>query len=249
MSTVRLLITRPREEGEATARLLAKRGHETLLAPLLSISLRDDIGFPSGPFDGLIITSSNALRFLEARGRLGQFLNLPLAVVGARTAAFARALGFHDLPVIAKTVDELIGAFAATDRGGHFLYVRGREVRRDLAHDLARPHRTIEEFIGYEAKANPFLAKSVKSSLQSGEIDGVLLYSPRTARIFAEAACKAGLAEYLSTVRAYCLSAEVAAALCPLSFAELLTASPPTEEMLLALLSWEVGAFDAKKEG
>ena len=58
---MRILVTRPREQGEATAARLAALGHEALVAPLLTIVPTS--GFPpAGPCDALIVTSANATR-------------------------------------------------------------------------------------------------------------------------------------------------------------------------------------------
>ena len=64
----------------------------------------------------------------------------------------------------------------------------------------------------YEAVAADRLPEAAAAALRGGEANAVALFSPRSARIFASLARKAGLAPALATVDAWCLSGAVAAA-------------------------------------
>src|SRR5690606_6100249 len=89
-NVMRLLLTRPRTDGERSAALLARLGHEVELEPLLTI------GYRPKPLDlegvqALLVTSLNGLRaFLASSERR----DLPVLAVGPASAEAARAAGF-----------------------------------------------------------------------------------------------------------------------------------------------------------
>ncbi|HVZ27131.1 MAG TPA: uroporphyrinogen-III synthase, partial [Rhizomicrobium sp.] len=88
---MRVLVTRPLEDGTETARQLAARGHEALLAPLLMTCF---FGGPDIALDGvqaILVTSANGIRALARRS---QRRDLPVFAVGPQTAAEAKKLGF-----------------------------------------------------------------------------------------------------------------------------------------------------------
>src|SRR5215475_4173826 len=66
---VRLLVTRPHEDGERTAAALRARGHVAMLAPLLRIEpVAGELG--PGPFAAVLTTSINAVRAIAAHERI-----------------------------------------------------------------------------------------------------------------------------------------------------------------------------------
>src|SRR5260370_36339217 len=89
---MRLLVTRPQDEGERTAAALRARGHDAVLAPLLRIeAVAADIG--PGPFAAVLTTSANAARATGRHPRIGAASRLPPFTGGQRRAAAARAAG------------------------------------------------------------------------------------------------------------------------------------------------------------
>src|SRR4051812_49138915 len=90
--SMRVLITRPLEDAEETGRQLALRGHEPLVAPLLSTQFFDG---PEVALDGvqaILATSANGVRALARRTPRR---DVALFAVGPQTAAQAQSLGFH----------------------------------------------------------------------------------------------------------------------------------------------------------
>ena len=71
-----------------------------------------------------------------------------------------------------------------------------------------------------------------KAALQDGALDAVMLFSPRTARIFA------GLAHDLPTdgLAALCISPATAQALGAMHFARVAVAARPNQQAMLALV-------------
>src|SRR6185436_14000128 len=92
---MRLLVTRPEPDATRTAETLRGRGHEVLLAPLLS--MQAIAAKVVGQYDAVLMTSANAARSVSDHPRVAEFARLPCLTVGARTAEAARAAGFGDV--------------------------------------------------------------------------------------------------------------------------------------------------------
>jgi uroporphyrinogen-III synthase len=104
---MRLLVTRPEPDASREAEALGRRGHEAVLAPLLTIEFCGNVPLQLDGAQGLAVTSRNALRALAARRELGQALKLPLFAVGEGTARQAQELGFADVTIGPGTGAEL----------------------------------------------------------------------------------------------------------------------------------------------
>src|SRR6185437_3386521 len=89
-----VLVTRPTPDNEATAAALRARGFEALLAPMLrfeALPLQDE---GDATYGGIIVTSANALRALQANPIGPALQKLPLFAVGKHTASAANEAGF-----------------------------------------------------------------------------------------------------------------------------------------------------------
>ena len=76
--------------------MLAARGHEAVLAPLLLIESEQRRAVELDGAQALLVTSRNALRALASHPELARALALPLFAVGEATAR-RRELGFADV--------------------------------------------------------------------------------------------------------------------------------------------------------
>ena len=74
-------------------------------------------------------------------------------------------------------------------------------------------------------------------ALREGTLDGVLLFSPRSAKTFATLVTAAELTQACAKLSAFCISAATAAALAPLTFARVVVAGTPNQDAMLALLA------------
>jgi len=89
-----ILVTRPLPDGDTTANALRAMGFEVLLAPMLRFergAFHDD---GDAAYGGVIVTSANALRAIDAELRGSRLIKLPLFAVGEHTADEAKAIGF-----------------------------------------------------------------------------------------------------------------------------------------------------------
>jgi uroporphyrinogen-III synthase len=106
----RLLVLRPEPGASATVERARQRGLEAIAAPLFEIEpVAWDVPDPTS-FDGLLLTSANALRHggpgIEALRRL------PVYAVGESTAEAARSAGFIIARTGASGVDDLLDSIA-----------------------------------------------------------------------------------------------------------------------------------------
>lgn len=228
-----LLLTRPRAQSEAFAAALEARlpGRFTpLVAPLIEV-------VPvAAPLDldgvqGLAFTSANGVGQFAARTPAR---GLPAWCVGAMTTAAAEAAGFR-----ARSADGDVAALAALIAAevrpgqGDVLHLRGRHAAGDLIGRLAAAGIAARAAEIYDQAPRP-IEPLVAARLAAAEVAAVALFSPRSSRLFAEAASAAGWP--LTTLAAVSLSAAADAALA-LTVGRRLVAPEPTREGMLAALA------------
>jgi len=228
---MRVLVTRPLEDGAETARELAARGHEALLAPLLETRFFDGPDVALEGVQAILATSANGVRALARRtpGR-----DLPIFAVGPQTAAQARHAGFShvknadgDAETLAKAAREW-----ATPAGGALLHVAGEGNDGKLAASLSS--FSVRREILYAVTPVAAFPAEAAAALAGGQIDAALFFSPRSAAVFRNLAQDESLK--LDGIFAAAISPATATALAPLRFAALHIAPRPNLESLLNLL-------------
>lgn len=232
---MRLLVTRPDEEGRRTAEALRALGHEVLLAPLLRIEPVLDTDFGPPPWSGVLMSSANAARAVAAHPRKNELVALPLLAVGDRTAEAAREGGFTDVTSAGGDATDLARAAAARFAGckAPLLYLAGRDRACDLPTALGELR--VRTVVVYRAIKAERLPTAVQAALAAGHLDGVLHYSRRSAETYLALADAAGLRTKALAPLHYCLSARIAAALA--GAPEVRIAAEPNEAALLRLIA------------
>jgi uroporphyrinogen-III synthase len=235
---VRLLLTRPQEDGARTAAALRALGHEVLLAPLLRIEPIADADLGTGPWAAIVMTSANAAAAVAAHRRRAELVGLPAFAVGARTAAAARALGFADVHSAEGDVAALARLIASevSQRDEPLLYLAGEDRAADLEAVLAAENLAVHTTVAYRAVAETELPPPVRAAIADGRLDGVLHYSKRSAEAFLAAAEVAGVSEPARRIRHFCLSGQVAAPL-RAAGAPVVIAARPDQDALFQLLN------------
>lgn len=235
---MRLLVTRPEEDSAPLADALAALGHEAVMAPLLTIRFLGDTPLPEGPWQALLVTSANGARALGRREDARPLLGLPIFAVGAASADAARAAGFARVEAAGGDVETLAVHVARVlvPEKGPLLHVAGSVVAGDLAALLGAKGFRVERAVLYEAAMAQTLPGAARKALEGGKLDGVILYSPRTARAFAALVTAAGLEACVKGLAAYCLSPAVAAAVESLPGLTVKIARRPDQAGLLGIL-------------
>ncbi len=226
---MRLVITRPEEDAVLLKARLESMGHVTMLAPLLKIVPRAAVPVPQKEFQLICATSANALKCFNATDELRK---IPVLVVGPQSLAQARQAGFTSSEAHGGDVHGLASHIIKTrnpDRGP-VLYLAGAETSADLQALLVKENFAVEKLIVYDAVIQR--PADIAQTLVAAE--GVLLYSPRSARIWVDLVRDAGLETSGAVPTYYCLSENVAKMLPHQWRARI--AEKPDEAAMLALL-------------
>jgi uroporphyrinogen-III synthase len=238
---VRLLVTRPQPDGERTVAALRRRGHQVELAALLRVEAIADAALGSGPWSALVVTSANALHAVASHPRRAELMGLRLFAVGPRTAAVARAAGFGDVEAAGSNVQELTRRLRewAREMGAvraPLLYLAGHDRSRDLAGDLAADRVSVRTVTVYRAiKADAFPA-AIAAALASGQIDGVLHFSRRSAEAYIDCARAGALLGQALVPTHYCVSRQVAEPLAAAGATTIRITAVPEETALIDLI-------------
>jgi len=235
---MRLLVTRPEPDALRLRAALEARGHEATVEPLLSVSFDEPENFDLDGVQALIATSRYALRALRAHPLREAARKLPLFAVGRATAAEGRALGFTTVVTGAGTAAELVAHIVAvTDAAaGLLLHLAGDSRAGDLKGDLELHGFRVLRRVVYRMRPARALGEETIEALATGEIDGVILMSPRTAALYALLMRRHGLATVARRLSHFCLSTAVAQRLKPLGGAPTQIAEAPRLEEVLALI-------------
>lgn len=226
---MRLILTRPEEDSRGLAGKLRALGHDTVICPLLDIVANPNITIPVKPWAALVITSANGVRCLP-QGALKA--DLLVITVGEQSAQAARQRGFQKVEAHGGDVEKLAAWIMGKvdPHAGPLLYATGKEISGDLAALLNKAEFEVERVETYQAVAQPL----VLSSDEISACDGILLYSPRSAKLWLDEILGGGKAGVAEKLHHYCLSPAVAKIL-PQDWHKSV-ALEPTERALLQLL-------------
>ena len=231
---MRILVTRPLQDAVVTAAQLRARGHEVLISPLLTISVHAGPMIDLLGIQAILATSANGVRTLSARISAR---DIPLFAVGPQTADEARAAGFSTVREsnrAAEALAEAVSQWTTPDKGA-LLHASGTDGAGRLAGLLADKGFDVRTETLYAVSPAP-LSQQALDAISAGTLDAVLLYSPRSARLFRDAVTGAHLADAARKSIAICISPATAEALVPLVFAETRVAASPNQDALLACL-------------
>jgi uroporphyrinogen-III synthase len=227
---MRILVTRPLEDGEAIAARLAEMGHQALLAPLLEPRWLAGSEPDFAGVQAILATSANGIRALARRT---QRRDLPVFAVGPQTTDEARKRGFTEIRNAdgdAGTLADAVPRWAGAGDGA-LLHVCGEEAPGTLGVMLESRGFTVRRAVLYAVDAAAALPPDVATALKNDALDGALFFSPRSARVFC------ALTADTRRLTAFCISPATAGALPPDAFVRTLVAARPNQDSLLALLA------------
>jgi uroporphyrinogen-III synthase len=208
----RLLVLRPEPGASATAERARTRGLDPIVVPLFEVEPVAWRAPEPGGFDGVLLTSANAVR--QAGEGLESLRGLKAYAVGEATAEAARQAGFDLAATGEAGVDRLLGSIEADLK---LLHLCGEN---HIAVEDAR--QTVTPVIVYRSEAvdTPDLP----------DVQGAvaMIHSPRAARRFA------GLVDDRSSISIAAIS-DVAAMAAGDGWKHVAVADQPSDEALLAL--------------
>ncbi len=238
---MRLLVTRSELDALQLKAQLIGMGHEVLVEPLLKVELfdidPDDVDLREA--HALIATSRNSMRALARSKQATWAADLPIYAVGPGTASSARALGYSNVIQGPRDASALVGTIAqrADVNAGPLVYLGGEVKAGDVAGELRRLGFHVQEPIVYRVVAPQRMSATIVQRFEAGQIDGVLLMSPQTARVYMRLVRLHGLTEKITSLKHYCLSAKVAAALQGVERLRTVVAAQPNQPALLAAIA------------
>jgi uroporphyrinogen-III synthase len=202
-----LLLTRPEPDAGRAAQALRALGHTVTISPLMRYRALPDVRLPKRRYQAVLVTSANAVRTLLDHPERALFADCPLLAVGDRTALMARRAGFAKARSAGGSVDDLVALVGSTCRpdAGPLLYLAGQARTGNLEGRLKDLGFSLDLRVIYDMEDAGGLSESVAGALRAGEINGVLIYSQRSAAAFSLALRAAGLAP-LAGVHAFCIS-------------------------------------------
>lgn len=208
----RLLVLRPEPGASATVERARKHGFEAIAVPLFDV---EPVGW-SAPhadgFDGLLLTSANAVR--HGGDQLRALRTLKVYSVGKQTASEAREAGFSIAAAGEAGVDALLASVGPDLK---LLHLCGADRRRPK-----QAGHKITELVVYRS------VRIAAPDLSAAPGAVVLIHSPRAAKRFAE------LATDRATISIAAIS-EAAASAAGDGWRAVEAAERPSDEGLLAL--------------
>lgn len=237
-----VLLTRPAPDNEKTAAALAARGFQALLSPTLrfeAMPFYDDHG---AAYDGVILTSANAVRALRDHEFSSRLIDLPSFAVGEHTAEVARQAGFTNI-ISAKgdagVLRDVIAKSAASGiikKGATLCYIAGADLARDLAAELGQLGFTVITHTAYRMIPVETLPRATVEVFRAGGIEAVLHFSRRSARAFVTAVRAEGVEVSALALPQYCISDAVGMILRDAGATQVIVARAPNEMALLDVL-------------
>ena len=147
-----ILLTRPLEDCHEMILKFQSLGHEISHLPLINVEGLKYEPLNYSEFKGIILTSSNAIKFLDIKNIDKKILCF---CVGSATEKKARSSGFQNVFAADGNVNNLkefiLQNFNSTE--GKLLYVSGEIISSNLDRELILNGYTIERVINY--RANP----------------------------------------------------------------------------------------------
>lgn len=233
---MRLLVTRPQPDADRTAARLAALGHEALVQPLLTIAFNPPPADQERP-GAILVTSQNAVRALTTWPQMRDWQAIPVFAAGPATARALADAGFKDVRTGARDSGSLADIVIETylKNAGPILYPAARDRAGALAGGLFAQGYDVRTVEAYRADPVTRFDPDVRDALVRGQIDGVLLYSGRTAKTLKALAAAEGISDSLARPQYFLISRHVAGIVADLS-ARIQVAERPDEDSLLALI-------------
>ncbi len=237
---MKVLITRPAADAAPLAEALAALGIESVVAPMLAIRPRPDASTDLTGVQGLLFTSANGVRAFAGRSA---DRGVAVFAVGEATARAAAEAGFTRVAVAGGDVVALAQLVRerADRSAGKLVHVAGSAVAGNLVGLLEVGGFRVQRRVFYDSVAATGFSPNVRRALHDNDLDGVLFFSPRTARTFASLVDEGGLNDAYRTLHAYCLSIAVADEIGDRPWAGVSIAAHPTQQALLDLFGADGG--------
>lgn len=232
----RIWLTRPLADSEHFASQLAQAHIHSIIDPVMHIehvpiALEDAGAKPTA----LLLTSRHAAQALSVLP--AEWRSLPAYCVGGATEKAVQAMGFTKTLVGEGDVLGLLPRIAQEIKiNGRILYLSAEETRADIPTLLGGQGIHVTSLVAYRALPTEALNPELIDMLRHGHVQGIALFSPKSASVAAQLLAHHHLRDAMSNVDAYCLSLNVAAIAGALNCRRLHTCHIPTAQAMHDLI-------------
>ena len=221
-----ILLTRPYDLSLKTATKLKKIGYKVVIAPLLKIECREVVVEKYTDYDALIVTSQNATYSIKG---ISALYSKAIYVVGDATCKLLKDNGFLNVYSASGNAEALISMIKKkVEVAKNLVYLSGNHTAGNIYAILKEGGYNITQEIVYDSIDNESLPGLAG-------ITDIMFFSVRTANVFSNLH---QVHKYdISTIRALCISHNVADVVQNLGWHTLLTAEQPNESAMLEMLN------------
>ncbi len=227
-----ILLTRPLEDCYEMILKFQNLGHQISHMPLISIERINHENIDYSDFQGIIFTSSNAIKFLDLK-KIDK--RTKCFCVGNATEKKARSFGFQNVFAAEGNVNNLkeiiIQNFKTSE--GQLIYVSGEIIASDLDNKLISEGFNIKRIVNYKAKPVEKLDEEFILKIKSKMPDIVYIYSQNSAENFLKIIKNYQLADFWMDTNLMCISEKTSSILNEIKWKKIFLFNPGEEEFLL----------------
>ena len=227
-----ILLTRPLEDSSEMIFKFQSLGHDVSHMPLISIKgiKYEDLNFSE--FKGIIFTSSNAIKFLDAKS-IDKKINC--FCVGNATESKARSIGFQNVFAADGNVNNLkeliLQNFNSSD--GKILYVSGEIISNELDQQLISEGYNVKRVINYTTNPVEKFNDEFIEKLKLNMPEIVYIYSENSAISFLNLIKNYQLEKLWLNSNLMCIGEKSSAVLNEIKWKKIFLFNPGEEEFLL----------------
>lgn len=204
-----LLLTRPQSDSEKLSQELYQDGFECLIAPMLEILPLDFVMPDFEDYDGAFITSGNAVQILcDHKDFKNSAFDASVYCTGAQTHDALKDKGFTNVQMIEGVAKDLV-KYLSDKAGQKFIHLRGVHAAFPLEKVLKKKNVQVISLPIYTAQKAQEIDAEIIQAIKSRTVNGVVLYSKRTAESFLAIAKKQDFIKDLQPVDIFCISKSV----------------------------------------
>ena len=227
-----ILLTRPLEDSREMILRFQSLGHQISHMPLINIENKNYESLNFSDFNGIIFTSSNAIKFLNLKLIDKKIICF---CVGSATEKKAKSVGFQNIFCADGNVNNLkqliLSNFNSSD--GKLLYVSGEIISNELDKELISEGYNVKRIINYTVKPiEKFDDKFIENlKLKTPEI--VYIYSQNSAISFLNLIKNYQLENLWMNTNLMCIGEKTSVVLNEIKWKKIFLFNPGEEEFLL----------------
>ena len=227
-----ILLTRPLEDCSEMILKFQSLGNQVSHLPLLKIDKVNYDGTCLSNLKGIIFTSANAVKFLDAKKINKKILCF---CVGNATEKKARAIGFQNVISAEGNVENLKELILQNfdQKDGKIIYVSGETISVDLDQQLLKEGYNVERIINYRTNPNENFNDKFVEELKLNIPDIVYVYSQNSALSFLKFIKLYHSENLWMNTNLMCIGEKTSAILNEIKWKKIFLFNPGEEEFLL----------------